>query len=76
MPWWEAVLFFAAVIVAIWGFVRMVGVETRFWTRRTDRTDQDMYSEFADAAASGGTSSRTWLAIGALRRGTPWAWPL
>ena len=49
MPWWEALLFFAAVIVAIWGFLIMVGVETRFWTRRTDRTAQDMYGEFADS---------------------------
>jgi len=49
MPWWEALLFFAAVIVAIWGFMIMVGVETRFWTRRTDRTAQDMYGEFADS---------------------------
>ena len=47
MPWWEAILFFAAVILAIWGFVSMVGFRTRFLTRRTDRTAQDMYGEFA-----------------------------
>jgi hypothetical protein len=49
MPWWEAILFFAAVILAIWGFVSMVGFRTRFLTRRTDRTAQDMYSKFADS---------------------------
>jgi hypothetical protein len=49
VPWWEALLFFAAVIVAIWGFLSLVGFETRFWTRRTDRTAQDMYGEFADS---------------------------
>lgn len=48
MRWWEALLFFAVVILAIWGFVSIVGVETRFFTRRTDRTAEDMYDEFAD----------------------------
>jgi hypothetical protein len=41
MPWWEALLFFAAVILAIWGFVSIVGLDTRFLSRRTDRTAQD-----------------------------------
>jgi hypothetical protein len=50
MPWWEAVLFFVAVIVAIWGFLIMVGVETRFWTRGHGRTAQDMYDQFADSS--------------------------
>jgi len=49
MPWWEAVLFFSAVILAIWGFASMVGVRTRFLSRRTDRTAQDMYDQFADS---------------------------
>lgn len=49
MPWWEALIFIAAVILAIWGFLSMVGLETRFWTRRTDRTAKDMYGEFADS---------------------------
>jgi hypothetical protein len=49
MAWWEAVLFFAAVILAMCGFASMVGVRTRFLTRRTDRTAQDMYDQFADS---------------------------
>jgi hypothetical protein len=49
MPWWEAVLFFAAVILAIWGFASMVGFRTRTLTRRTDRTAQEMYDQFADS---------------------------
>jgi hypothetical protein len=49
MPWWEALLFFAAVILAIWGFVSIVGLDTRFLSRRTDRTAKDMYDEFADS---------------------------
>jgi len=49
MPWWEALIFFAAVILAIWGFASMAGFETRFLSRRTDRRAQDMYDEFADS---------------------------
>lgn len=48
-PWWEATFFFAAVILAIWGFVSIVGLDTRFLSRRTDRTAKDMYDEFADS---------------------------
>ncbi len=49
MPWWEAVLFFAAVIVALWGFASIVGFRTRTLTRRTDRTAQDMYDNYANS---------------------------
>jgi hypothetical protein len=49
MPWWEALLFFAAVILAIWGFASLVGFRTRTLTRRTDRTAQDMYADFTDS---------------------------
>jgi hypothetical protein len=49
MPWWEAVLFFAAVILAIWGFASLVGFRTRTLTHRTDRTAQDLYGQYADS---------------------------
>jgi hypothetical protein len=49
MPWWEVTLFFAAVILAIWGFASLVGVRTPSLTRHTDRTAQDMYEQFADS---------------------------
>jgi hypothetical protein len=49
MPWWEAILFFAAVIFAIYGFASIVGFRTRMLTRRTDRTAKDMYDQFADS---------------------------
>jgi hypothetical protein len=49
MAWWETLLFFAAVIVAIWGFVSLAGFRTRSLTHRTDRTAQDMYAGFADS---------------------------
>ena len=49
MPWWEYLLFIAAVILAIWGFISLVGVRTRFLTRRTDRTAEEMYDQYADS---------------------------
>jgi hypothetical protein len=49
MPWWEAILFFAAVILAIRGFMSMVGFRTRYLTHRTDRTAEDMYRDYADS---------------------------
>lgn len=49
MSWWETLLFFAALIVAIWGFASLVGFRTRSVTRRTDRTAEDMYDQFADS---------------------------
>lgn len=49
MSWWETLLFFAAVIVAIWGFASLVGFRTRSLTRRTDRTAEQMYDQFADS---------------------------
>jgi hypothetical protein len=49
MPWWEITLFFAAVILAIWGFASLVGVRTRSLSRHTDRSAQDMYGQFADS---------------------------
>jgi hypothetical protein len=49
MSWWETILFVAAVIVAIWGFASLVGFRTRSLTRRTDRTAEQMYDQFADS---------------------------
>ena len=49
MPWWEIILFFAAVAFAIYGFASIVGFRTRTLTHPTDRTAQDMYDNFADS---------------------------
>lgn len=49
MPWWETVLFFIAVGLAIWGFISMVGMRTSFLTRKTTRTAQDLYGNYADS---------------------------
>jgi hypothetical protein len=48
MPWWGTVLFLAAVVLAIWGFLSIVGVRTRFLTRKTDRRAEDLYGNYAD----------------------------
>jgi hypothetical protein len=49
MPWWETTLFFAAVILAIWGFASIVGLRTRHLKRHTDRTAEDMYDQYSDS---------------------------
>ena len=48
MPWWEIILFFAAVAVAIYGFTSIVGFRTRTLTRPTDRTAENMYDNYGD----------------------------
>jgi hypothetical protein len=48
MPWWETLLFLAAVILALYGFASIVGFRTRTLTRHTDRTAENMYDNFAD----------------------------
>ena len=48
MPWWGTVLFLAAVVLAIWGFLSIVGFRTRTLTRKTDRRAEDLYASYAD----------------------------
>lgn len=47
MPWWGTVLFLAAVVLAIWGFLSIVGFRTRTLTRKTDRRAEDLYRNYA-----------------------------
>jgi hypothetical protein len=47
LPWWEIVLFLMAVAVAIWGFLALVGLDTRVLTRRTERRAEDLYRDHA-----------------------------
>jgi hypothetical protein len=49
MSWWEIIVFIIVVIVAIWGFASIVGLETRNLTRRSSRTAQDLYSSYGDS---------------------------
>jgi hypothetical protein len=47
MPWWGTVLFLAAVVLAIWGSLSIVGFRTRTLTRKTGRRAEDMYQDYA-----------------------------
>jgi hypothetical protein len=49
MSWWEIILFIAVVIFAIYAFASIVGVQKRTLTRRTDRTAENMYDDYADS---------------------------
>ena len=49
MPWWETVLFLIAVVLAIWGFLSVVGFRTRTLTSRSHRTAEDLYPNYADS---------------------------
>jgi hypothetical protein len=49
MPWWGYILFALAVVLAIKGFLAFVGVETRWVTRKTDKTAEDLYPDYADS---------------------------
>jgi len=46
MPWWGTVLFLAVVVLAIWGFLSIVGLRTRTLTRKTDRRAEDLYPAY------------------------------
>lgn len=49
MPWWGYLLFALAVVLAIKGFLTLVGVETRWFTRKTFKTAEDLYPDYADS---------------------------
>jgi hypothetical protein len=45
--WWIYVVMPVLFVLAIYGFISWTGVEKRLLTRKTDRTAEDMYDEFA-----------------------------
>jgi hypothetical protein len=49
MSWWEILIFIAVVVLAVWGFASIVGLQTRTLTRHTRRSAQDLYDNFADS---------------------------
>lgn len=49
MPWWGDVLFLIVAGIAIWGFAVLVGFDTRIVTRKTHRTAENLYPEYADS---------------------------
>jgi hypothetical protein len=46
--WWVYVLFVALVGLGGFGFVSLTGYQTRWFTSRTTRRAEDLYSNFAD----------------------------
>ena len=73
LPWWGYVLFLMAVVLAIWGFISLVGFRTDFLTRKTYRTAEDLCLTTPTPRASSagmrantavsGTITRTRLAV-------------
>jgi hypothetical protein len=49
MAWWGYILFALAVVLAVKGLLALVGVETRWVTRKSTRTAEDLYQDYADS---------------------------
>jgi hypothetical protein len=45
--WWEYVIAAIVVAIAIYSFVVLAGFETRLLSRKTDRTAEQMYPNYA-----------------------------
>lgn len=46
--WWEYIVIAAVLALGGYGFMVLVGFQTRTLTRRTDRTAESMYRDYAD----------------------------
>ena len=46
--WWEYVIIAAVLLFGIYAFLTLTGFETRILSRRTNRTAESMYSNYAD----------------------------
>jgi hypothetical protein len=47
--WWQYLIAAAVVIIAVWGFVSMVKLQTRRLSDRTGNTAEDIYDRSADS---------------------------
>ena len=47
--WWEYIILVLVMIFGVYCFVWLVGFRTRSLTRKTDRTADDLYSNYADS---------------------------
>ena len=47
--WWEDILIAALLLVGVGCFLSLVGFRTRLLTRKTDRTAEGLYPNFADS---------------------------
>jgi hypothetical protein len=45
--WWEYVIAAIVAAIVIYGFAVLAGFETRVLTRKTDRTAEQMYPDYA-----------------------------
>jgi len=46
--WWVYIAVPILMALGVYGFLTWVGFQTRWLTRRTDRTAENMYDEFSD----------------------------
>lgn len=46
--WWEYVIIAAVLLFGIYAFMTLTGFETQILSRRTKRTAESMYSNYAD----------------------------
>ena len=46
--WWIYIVVPILMALGVYGFLSIVGVDTSWLTRKTDRRAEDMYDEFAD----------------------------
>jgi len=47
--WWQYLIIAAVILLGIYGFLTFTRFETRFLSRRTDRTVESMYPSYADS---------------------------
>jgi hypothetical protein len=48
--WWEYIVIPVLLLLGIYGFLVLTGYEKRVLTRKTDRTAESMYGNYADSA--------------------------
>ena len=49
--WWQIIVIVAVLIFMIYLFTVIVGHRTRLLTRKTDRTAENMYDNYADSSS-------------------------
>ena len=49
--WWEYIVIAAVLVFGIYAFMTLTGFETRVLSRRTSRTAESMYGNYADSAS-------------------------
>ncbi|HTS99721.1 MAG TPA: hypothetical protein VMI33_24190 [Streptosporangiaceae bacterium] len=47
--WWVYVVVVVLFVLAIYGFASLAGLQTRVLSRRTTRTAEDLYDQYADS---------------------------